>query len=161
MLQFIHTALLWFCAIGCVLIGGVYFAFSTFVMRALGGLDQAAGASAMRAINETILHSLFMPLFFGTTAACVILPVLALVAGTLPGTGLTLLAAGLYLVGMFGVTVAFNVPMNNALASAPEGGDQALPVWRRYLRGWTLWNHVRTVASIIAGLLYMVVLVEA
>ena len=29
------TALLWFCALGCALIGGLYFAFSAFIMRAL------------------------------------------------------------------------------------------------------------------------------
>ena len=38
-MEMIETSLLWFCALGCGLIGGLYFAFSAFIMRALGGID--------------------------------------------------------------------------------------------------------------------------
>ena len=65
--------LLWFAAIGCGLLGGLFFAFSAFVMRALGSLTPAAGVAAMNAINREILRSLFMPLFWGTTLASLVL----------------------------------------------------------------------------------------
>jgi len=70
MRQHLVTVLLWFSAIGCSLLAGVYFAFSTFVMTALGRIDQAAGISAMNAINTVIVQSLFMPFFLGTTLTC-------------------------------------------------------------------------------------------
>jgi uncharacterized membrane protein len=34
--------LLWFSIVGCGLLAGPYFAFSTFIMTALGRIDQAA-----------------------------------------------------------------------------------------------------------------------
>ena len=67
--------LLWFSALGCGLLAGVYFAFSTFIMTALGQVGQANGAAAMNAINSTILRSLFMPFFFGTTLSSTVLAV--------------------------------------------------------------------------------------
>ena len=53
-------------AIGSALIGGLFFAFSTFIMAALGQRPPAEGMAAMVSINRVILRSLFMPVFFGT-----------------------------------------------------------------------------------------------
>ncbi|MBW6390099.1 DUF1772 domain-containing protein [Billgrantia antri] len=143
------TLILWFSAIGCGLVAGLYFAFSGFIMRALGRIDLGAGINAMNAINKVILGSLFMPLFFGTTLASAVLAALALLRWDEPSAALMFTGGLVYVVGMFGVTLAFNVPLNNELASAAEV-DDATAVWSRYLKHWTLWNHVRTVASTIA-----------
>lgn len=62
MRQLLAPGLLWFSAIGCGLLEGVYFVPSTFVMIALSRIDQAAGISAMNAISVEIVRSLFMPL---------------------------------------------------------------------------------------------------
>lgn len=102
----------------------------------------------MNAINTHILRSPFMPLFFGTTLASAVLAALALLRWSEPGAALMLTGGLVYVVGMFGVTLVRNVPLNNTLASAAAAGDAAA-VWQRYLQRWTLWNHVRTVASTI------------
>jgi uncharacterized membrane protein len=65
MRQFLTPGLLWFSAIGCGLLAGVYFAFSTFIMTALGRIGQAQGIAAMNAINVEIVQSLFMPFSSG------------------------------------------------------------------------------------------------
>ena len=70
--------LLWFGAIGCGLLAGVYFAFSTFIMTAFGRIEPAKGVSAMSSINSTIVRSLFMPFFYGTTIVSVVLVIVAL-----------------------------------------------------------------------------------
>ena len=67
------TALLWFCALGCGLLAGLYFAFSVFIMSALDRLGPAAGAAAMNSINTVILRSLFMPVFLLTSLASLVL----------------------------------------------------------------------------------------
>ena len=61
MLQISVTVLLWFSAIGCGLLAGLYFAFSAFIMTALGRIEQTAGIAAMNAINVAIVQSLFLP----------------------------------------------------------------------------------------------------
>jgi uncharacterized membrane protein len=76
MLALLITSLLWFSAIGCGLMAGLYFAFSTFIMTALGRIDTAAGISAMNAINAVIVQSLFMPVFLGTTVTGLVLAVM-------------------------------------------------------------------------------------
>jgi len=152
------TALLWFSAVGCGVMAGVYFAFSGFIMTALSRIDQASGVAAMSSINTVILRSLFMPLFFGTTLAALILAVAALTGWGTPGP-LAMLAGGvLYVLGMFVVTMLFNVPLNNTLESAHASGVDAAATWARYLRVWTMWNHVRTVASTAACALFIVAL---
>jgi uncharacterized membrane protein len=154
-MEMIETALVWFCALGCGLVGGLYFAFSAFIMRALAGIDRAAGIAAMNAINTVILRSLFMPLFLGTTLGSAALGVAgAMQAGSTRGA--LLIAGGLvYVLGMFVVTMAFNVPLNNALL---RGGESDAATWQRYLASWTRWNHLRTVASLAAAALFIAAL---
>ena len=154
----VTSALLWFSAIGCGLLAGVYFAFSTFIMTALGRVDQAHGVSVMNAINSTILHSLFMPLFFGTTLVGLVLAVMAVFRWSEPGATAMLTAGLIYVAGMFLFTMLFNVPLNNALAADGPASAEAASVWARYLKDWTLWNHVRTIASTAACALYIAAL---
>lgn len=158
MRQVFTTGLLWFSAVGCGLMGGVYFAFSTFVMTALGRLDQAAGIAAMNAINVDIVRSLFMPLFFGTTIAGAAVVVMGVLRLSEPGAVSMIAGGGLYVVGMFVVTVVFNVPLNDALAAVQPSSPEAGVVWAAYLKDWVFWNHVRTVASAVASGLSIVAL---
>jgi uncharacterized membrane protein len=145
------TFLLWFSALGCGLLAGLYFAFSTFIMTALGRIDPAHGIAAMNAINATILRSPFLPVFLGTTLTSLVLAVIGVVRWGQPGATPMLVGGLLYVLGMFVVTMVFNVPLNNALAADPS----ATPLWARYLKDWTFWNHVRTVSSLAASALFI------
>lgn len=149
----IVDVLLWFAAIGCSLLGGLFFAFSAFVMRALGSLTPSAGIAAMNAINRDILRSAFMPLFWGTTLAALALAVLGLLRWGEAGAATMFAAGAVYVLGMFVVTVAIEVPQNDRLQAVDADDAAALPVWRGYLSKWTAWNHVRTVACLLAGAL--------
>ena len=133
-------------ALGCALVGGIFFAFSNFVMKALFRIPAPSGIAAMQAINVTVLNPLFLALFFGTAAACV-----PLFFFSIRGTRSRSLGAALYLVGTFGVTIVFNVPRNNALARLDPAGS--VSDWRRYVQEWTWWNHVRTLAAVAAAAL--------
>ena len=160
MLQILVTALLWFSAIGCGLLAGLYFAFSAFIMTALGRIGQAAGIAAMNAINVVIVQSLFLPIFLGTTITSAALAIAALLRWDGPAT-MTMLAGGvLYVFGMFVVTMLFNVPLNNALAATDPASPDAASLWARYLTDWTLWNHVRTVSSTVACALFIAAIAE-
>lgn len=151
----IVNGLLWFSALGAGLIAGVFFAFSTFIMTALGRSGPGPGIRAMNSINTTILKSLFMPVFYGTTLTSVALGAVAIVRwdGSLP-TAATLAAAILYVAGMFLCTIVFNVPLNNALAAVDPDSSNGAAIWARYLKDWTFWNHVRTVAALVAAALF-------
>ncbi len=57
------------CALGSGTIGGVFFAFSNFVMPALARIAPAEGIHAMQAINVTVVNRLFLGTFMGTGVA--------------------------------------------------------------------------------------------
>lgn len=137
--------------LGAGLVGGVFFAFSAFVMRALAGLPPAQGVLAMQRINVVVLNPLFLGVFLGTAglaAACAAAAFFPWAAGR----SLLLLAAGLsYALGSFGVTVAFNVPRNDRLAGLAPDSPEAAAYWPVYVREWLLWNHVRTAASLASA----------
>jgi uncharacterized membrane protein len=125
-------------------------------MSALSRIDQAHGISAMKSINTTILNSLFMPLFWGTTVASFILFVVGFVRRGEPGAMPMLVGGLIYVGGMFLCTVFLNVPLNNALAAVDPASGAAASVWGRYLKDWTFWNHLRTISSTAACVLYVV-----
>ena len=160
MTQLLLSILLWIGAIGSGLIAGVFFAFSTFVMTSLARIPAAQGIAAMQSINATILGSLFMPVFLATTFAGVVLIGAALLHWGEPASAAMLAAGSVYVVGMFVCTIVFNVPLNDALASVDAASPTAADVWARYLKEWTLWNHVRTAASVIACGLFIAAIAE-
>lgn len=138
-------------AIGAALVSGIFYAFSTFVMEALGRLEPRQGIAAMQSINIAVINPLFFLAFFGTGALCAVTVVAALISGS----GLTFAAAvsgcALYLLGCLGVTIVGNVPLNNRLAEVHPEDAEAQALWRFYLVRWTRWNHVRTSASLAAA----------
>jgi uncharacterized membrane protein len=161
MLELTVQGLLWFSALGSGLVAGLFFAFSTFIMPALAKIAPPHGISAMQSINATILRSLFMPVFFGTTLASAVLAVAAVAQWDQPGILPMLSGALVYILGMFICTAVFNVPLNNQLAAVSAQSSEALPVWSRYLSRWTRWNHVRTIASTVACGLFIAALLRA
>lgn len=146
----IVTALLWATALSNGLMAGVYFAFSGFIMKAFDNIETSQAIAAMNSINEVILRSLFMPVFFGSSIISLILSVYAMIYWGEPGTGLMLTTGMVYVVGMFLCTAVFNVPLNNILARLDTQSDNAPQVWLHYLNKWIRWNHLRTVSCLIS-----------
>jgi uncharacterized membrane protein len=120
-------------------IAGLFYTFSMSVMPGLNAIAPAQAEEAMRSVNQKILNPwLYIP-FLGA-------PLAALVAGLLgdaPAALWFFAAAAVNFAGSFLVTVAINVPMNNAL----NAGTMS---WKDYSPRWTAWNTVRAVASFIS-----------
>jgi uncharacterized membrane protein len=138
-------------ALGCGLIAGVFFAFSTFVMKALASLPPAQGIAAMQSINVTVLNPWFLGTFLGTATACIFVVVSSLLTWHKPATAYLIVGSALYLFGTVLVTIAFNVPRNEALAAVDPTSADAASLWAGYVTGWTIWNHVRTAAALAAA----------
>jgi uncharacterized membrane protein len=153
-------ALKLFSALGCGLVAGVFFAFSTFVMNALARLQPKEGIAAMQSINITAINPLFMVALFGTAAACIFLAVSSALKWHQPGAAYLLVGSLLYLIGTVLVTIAFNVPLNDALAIAKPDSTEGANLWARYLTDWTFWNHVRTIAALAAAAAFTIALCE-
>jgi uncharacterized membrane protein len=145
-------------ALGCGLVAGVFFAFSTFVMPALKRLTPERGIAAMQSINERAVTPVFMTALFGTAAACLGLAAWTVISSDGRTTALVLLGGALYLVGAIGVTIVCNVPLNNRLAKLHPQSASAASYWDEYLAKWTAWNHLRTLAALAAAALLTIAL---
>ena len=135
-------------AIGSGLIAGTFFVFSVAIMRALGRLPAAEGAKAMQSINAVILNPAFLGVFLGTAVLSAAIIVLGILRAGQPGWTSLTAASAIFLGGSIFVTMFFNVPLNNSLAASKPETTEGQALWQTYLRTWTLWNHVRTVASL-------------
>lgn len=141
--------------LGTGLVAGVFCGFSTFVMRALATLPPAQGVAAMNAINGTAVMPAFMIVFVGSAVLCAVIGVVTFVLWPDSGTVELLVGSALYLFGCFGVTMVANVPRNETLGRLEPGTSEAAAYWPAYVREWTFWNHVRTVASAGAAVAYV------
>lgn len=156
---------------GSGLVAGLLFIFSIAVMPALGSVPPAHGVGVMKAVNRDILNPWFGVVFFGTALVLLLLAVWAVVKLLAPFDGMVgleqepasgsavsgirdvpwLLAAGVaYWLGVLGVTAMVNVPLNNHLAGLRLDSEAIDREWARYHEQWTRWNHVRTLACLLA-----------
>jgi uncharacterized membrane protein len=138
-------------ALSCGLIAGVFFAFSSFVMRALARLPASGGIAAMQSINVAVLNPVFLGTFVGTALVCVLAMIGALLRWHDRQSVCMLVGGALYFLGTFLVTVAFNVPWNNALEAVTAQDPEGANVWDKYRVQWTGWNHIRTAAALAAA----------
>lgn len=139
-------------ALACAASGGAFLTYSTFTSRALGALPDPAGMAAFQQVNVQAPRSVsFMALVFGPGLLALVLGVHALLDRHRPGSGYVLAGAIVYLVCVVGMTAAFHVPRNDALAALDPLRDAGR--WPGWLRAWVLGNHVRTLGGLAAGVL--------
>jgi uncharacterized membrane protein len=144
-------------AVLCGVAGGVFFAFSTYVMPALDRVAPAQAVAAMQAINVAAVAP-----FTTVQGAPAVLSVALIVDALLDWRGTAsalIVAAGVvYLVGLIGLTGGYHVPRNNALDRVDAAGPEAAAAWRRYAGPWTRGNHVRALAGMLAAGLFIAAL---
>ena len=154
--------LIQFAVLAYAFVGGVFLAFSDFIMRSLAITGGHGGIEAMQVINREVFRWVFMALFLGMAAVSPIIAGYGAFGLSGPAGMLVTLAGLVYLIGCFGVTVFFNVPMNEALGRMEMSSDTTRDYWlQTYVSRWTFWNSVRTIACalsaalLLLGLLFM------
>ncbi len=142
------------------LVAGVFLTFSDFVMRSLALADPLAGAQSMQMINREVFRSLFMVLLLGLVPFSVGLAGYAVALLSGPAVIWMVAAAVVYVAGVFAVTMFGNVPMNNRLDGLSLQDEATTAYWARYARDWTRWNHLRTAASAVTSLFYLMAVIR-
>lgn len=148
--------LILFAAVGSALTGGIFFTFSTFVMQALAQQSDSSGIATMQSINITVINPWFMTAFFVPGVAGIVLTISGLLQWEQPVAIYWLVGSLLYLIGTIGVTIVGNIPLNDALAAINPDSAEGAKLWAKYLTDWTFWNHVRTVAALLAAVLFTI-----
>lgn len=146
----LRNALLVLGLIASALAAGFFYAYSFTVMPGLAASDPSAAIRAMQGVNAEIRTPVFAFAFFGA----LVFPALA--AATALGSRPrhvavpAFLGALIYGLSVVAVTFAFNVPLNEALATVVPTPETAAETWRGYAGPWTWWNHLRSLASLLS-----------
>jgi uncharacterized membrane protein len=145
------------------LAAGLFYSYDCSVINGLGNLPDKEYLSAFQSINRAILNPYFFMSFMGSL---VLLPVAAWMrykGGHMPSFYYMLAAALLYAVGVFGVTMTGNVPLNNMvdkfdITNATAEAMQAMR--QKFEMKWNLLQHIRTYAAILAFIVSIISLVK-
>jgi uncharacterized membrane protein len=142
-----RRAFLLLALLASALIAGFFYSYSISVMPGLLATDSISAVRAMQGINATIRTPVFAFAFFGA----LVFPLLAALFSR-ERIQLALLAGAVlaYGAGALGVTFLVSVPMNEALATQTPAAATASAIWHAYEIPWSLWNHLRAVASTVA-----------
>ena len=146
--------------LGSALIAGIFFAFSSFIMKALAEVPSGEGIVAMQSINVVVVNPFFLGAFMGTAVVSLLVAVLAVNGWATPTSPLILAGAVLYIVGTVLVTGLGNVPLNEQLAAVSSNNPDAVVVWELYLDRWTRFNTIRTLAAAAAALMFTLGLMQ-
>ena len=142
--------------IACGLVAGVFLAFSDFVMKSLAASNPASGIESMQIINRKVFRTLFMVLLLGMSAFSPLLIGYAYFYVSGPASAWVMAGGTIYLVGVFLVSLVFNVPMNQRLDAMDHASSDAVSYWKTYVPVWSFWNHIRAISSGGSAICYLV-----
>ena len=149
---------LYFClflALWSAVIGGVFSAFSEFIMSGLLRAAPAGGIESMQHINRTVIRTQFVTGILLIALFSVLFAIYSLSAFEGAARVTLLLAPVVYLPTVFLMTIFGNVPMNKKLERLDHNSAQAEAYWFEYGRVWTRLNHVRSAGSLFTAGLYI------
>lgn len=134
------------------IVTGIFFAWSNGVMPGIGKLDNLEFLQAFKSMNQVILNGAFLAVFGGAMIAVFLVPVshLALVPKVLFWLYVSIFV--LYAVGVLGVTVNGNIPLNELLDTAhlDAMSTHEIEILRERVESkWNSYHLIRTVCSAI------------
>jgi uncharacterized membrane protein len=140
-------------ALTTALMAGLFFSWSVSVTPGLARVGTPEYLASFQAMNRAILNPVFLSCFMGTA---ILLPVSTYLQYCQPVTisfWFLLTASVLYIIGVFGVTMAGNVPLNDMLDAfqIENATTQSMEEMRnKFEHTWNRLNMIRTLSSIAA-----------
>ena len=131
---------------------GFFVTWSVSVIPGLNKLSNEAFIRSMQSINRYIQNPVFFIIFFGPIVLLALVSYQLYNLGQLGTFKWILASLILYVIGVFGVTVIGNVPLNNRLAKVDlESSETELNTQRvAFEQPWNKYHYIRTVVSVLA-----------
>lgn len=131
------------------LVAGVYGIYANAFMPGLGKTDDKTFVAAFTAVDRAIVNPLFLGLgFVGALLFTLLAGLVSLKEKALPWIAVAFV---LYLISMI-VTIAVNVPLNDAMKAAGDPATIDVAAVRAAFdeAKWTTYNLVRTVLALVS-----------
>ena len=142
------------------LLAGVFYAFHVAFVPALRHMKAKQHIEAMQLVNQKIKNPVFFLSFFGPS---LLLPLAAFLNRGTDQFPVLVAASLLHLVGSNGITVAGNIPLNEALdkVDVSQISDAEAEAVRQDFQGpgsrWMRFHAIRTLAAVAATALVFIV----
>jgi len=132
------------------IMAGIFFTWSNAVMPGIGKLGDLEFLQALKSMNRVILNKAFMAVFGGAMVAVFLVPMIQFNGVPKALFWFYVFTFVLYAVGVFGVTIQCNIPLNELL----EGSNldalsmEELKSLRTTIESdWNRYNLIRTVCA--------------
>lgn len=147
----LKTALLGGGIVTTGLMSGLLYGWSVSVIPGTKRVPATNYVDTMQHINRAIINPAFVIPFMGIPLVLGGAAVMQFRAGDHRRGWLLAGATATYVVGVLGVTIGGNVPLNDALDAFDLRGSTSDAVEQRrttYERPWNRWHHLRTIAGV-------------
>ena len=147
----IKDALLGSSIVATGLMAGLWYAWTVSVIPGTRRIPDTTYITTMQNINKAIINPAFIIPFMGIPVLLAGAAIVQFRAGDYRRGWLLTAAGATYIVGVLGVTIGGNVPLNDALEAFDlAGSDEQAIATRRdtYETPWNRWHYLRTAANI-------------
>ncbi|KAB2917319.1 MAG: DUF1772 domain-containing protein [Bacteroidetes bacterium] len=151
------------CIVLTGLLAGLFYGYQCSVIQGLGRLSDKEYLSAFQSINKAILNPVFFLSFMGSLIVLIVTSLLSYKAGNTTITPFLIASTIVYAVGVFGITAACNVPLNDVLASydiATATSSRLYDMRSHFEQSWNKWHLIRTVAAVLSFILLIIPLLK-
>lgn len=135
------------------LLAGLFYGYDCSVIKGLGNLQDEVYLQSFQSINKAIQNPYFFISFVGILLVLPVSSWLSYSNSNLASFYLLLSATLIYFIGVFGVTIFGNVPLNEQLAnfSISTATEAEISAMRQtFEKPWNTYHTIRTIASIIS-----------
>lgn len=138
------------------LTAGLFYGYSCSVNPGLGNLSDEKYLEAFQSINTAIQNPVFFLSFMGSVFLLPLSSYLAYRDGASASFYFLIGSALIYLIGVFGVTIIGNVPLNEQLDKFPllsATANEISAMRKTFETPWNAYHTVRTFCSIVSFVL--------
>jgi len=150
-------------AFAILLIGimaGIFFTWSNAVKPGIGKLSDIEYLRALQAMNRVILNKAFIGIFLGAVIAVTVVPIAHFKLFPDNIFWLFIITLATYWIGVFGVTVLGNVPLNELLDEINLESITLEEIKALRTSIEVKWNNLNLIRSISSGITFVLLIIS-
>ena len=142
------------------LMAGIFFTWSNAVKPGIGKLSDIEYLTALQSMNRVILNNAFKIIFLGAIIAVALVPIFYFNLYPRNIFWLFVFTLVIYWIGVFGVTVSGNIPLNEILdkTNLESITSEEIKILRKSIE--VKWNNFNLIRCISSGITFILLIVS-
>ena len=155
-----ETIILAFAILSTGLMAGIFFTWSNAVKPGIGKLSDIEYLRSLQSMNRVILNKAFIGIFLGAIIAVALVPIFYFRLFPDNIFWVFILALLTYWIGVFGITIFGNIPLNEILdkTNLKSITFEEVKVLRTTIE--VKWNNLNLIRSISSGITFVLLIIS-